>query len=226
VTPETRTAFHEQLRELEERALSTADLAAEALEQVIRAIVENDVELARMVIDGDDRIDGRYLDVHQGILNLLARQSPVASDLRLVSALLHTIVHIERIGDLCVNGAKLVPLAGEPPPGGVGILEKIEAAGAQARDQINQAQRAFRERDLALAEDLVSQDDVIDRLNRQVFYAAVDIGGVDAEAREWAAHMMLIARQIERIGDHTVDIGEQIAFVISGEFREFTDASH
>ena len=224
--PQTRTAFHEQLRELEERALSTADLAAEALEQVIQAIVVNDVELARMVIDGDDRIDGRYLDVHQGILNLLARQSPVASDLRLVSALLHTIVHIERIGDLCVNAAKLVPLAGDAPPGGEGILEMIQAAGGQAGDQIHQAQRAFRDRDLALAEDLVNQDDVIDRLNRQVFYAAVDIGGSDAEAREWAAHMMLIARQVERIGDHTVDIGEQIAFVISGEFREFTDASH
>jgi len=226
MAPQTRTAFHEQLRELEERALSTADLAAEALEQVIQAIVVNDVELARMVIDGDDRIDGRYLDVHQGILNLLARQSPVASDLRLVSALLHTIVHIERIGDLCVNAAKLVPLAGDAPPGGEGILEMIQAAGGQAGDQIHQAQRAFRDRDLALAEDLVNQDDVIDRLNRQVFYAAVDIGGSDAEAREWAAHMMLIARQVERIGDHTVDIGEQIAFVISGEFREFTDASH
>ena len=224
--PQTRTAFHEQLRELEERALSTADLAAEALEQVIQAIVENDVELARMVIDGDDRIDGRYLDVHQGILSLLARQSPVASDLRLVSALLHTIVHIERIGDLCVNAAKLVPLAGDAPPGGEGIHEMLQATGGQVRDQIHQAQRAFRDRDLALAEDLVNQDDVIDRLNRQVFYAAVDIGAGDAEAREWSAHMMLIARQIERIGDHTVDIGEQIAFVISGEFREFTDASH
>src|SRR5438093_1892748 len=138
MAPQTRTAFHEQLRELEERALSTADLAAEALEQVIEAVVTSDEELARMVIDGDDRIDGRYLDVHQGILTLLARQSPVASDLRLVSALLHTIVHIERIGDLCVNAAKLVPLAGEAPPGGDEVLEKLAAAGGQARDQIKQ----------------------------------------------------------------------------------------
>ena len=102
---------------------------------------------------------------------------------------------------------------------------KIEAAGAQARDQIKQAQLAFRERNLKLAEDLVSQDDVIDRLNREIFNAAVEIGGSDPDIREWAAHAMLIARYIERIGDHTVDIGEQIAFVISGEFREFTDAS-
>jgi phosphate transport system protein len=223
---ETRSDFHEQLQELERQALSSADLAAEALDRVIEAVMTADAELAQIVIDGDDRIDGRYLDVHQGILSLLARQAPVASDLRLVAALLHTIVHIERIGDLCVNTAKLVPLTGDQPSQGADILAKIQAAGAQARGQIREAQTAFRERNLELAEDIVRQDDVIDRLNREVFSAALEIGGSDAGAREWAAHMMLIARYIERIGDHTVDIGEQIAFVISGEFREFTDASH
>jgi phosphate transport system protein len=110
------------------------------------------------------------------------------------------------------------------PAGGDEILAKIESAGAQARDQIRQAQLAFAERRLDLAEDLVRQDDVIDLLNRDVFYAAAEIVG-DTEAREWAAHVVLIARYLERVGDHTVDIGEQIAFVISGEFREFTDAS-
>jgi phosphate transport system protein len=223
---ETRSDFHEQLQELENEALTTADLAVMALDQVIEAVMTGDSELAQMVIDGDDRIDGRYLDVHQGILSLLARQSPVASDLRLVAALLHTIVHIERIGDLCVNIAKLVPLAEQAPGQGSEILAKIQAAAAQAGDQTRQAQVAFRERNLELAEDIVRQDDVIDLLNREVFTAALEIGGADLETREWAAHMMLIARYIERIGDHTVDIGEQIAFVISGEFREFTDASH
>lgn len=222
---ETRSDFHEQLQELENEALTTADLAVSALEQVIEAVMTGDSELAQMVIDGDDRIDGRYLDVHQGILSLLARQAPVASDLRLVAALLHTIVHIERIGDLCVNIAKLVPLTEQTPSQGSDILAKIQAAAAQAGDQTREAQAAFRERNIELAEDIVRQDDVIDRLNREVFSAALEIGS-DAGAREWAAHMMLIARYIERIGDHTVDIGEQIAFVISGEFREFTDASH
>jgi phosphate transport system protein len=178
-----------------------------------------------MAIDNDDQIDGRYLYVHQGVLNLLARQAPVASDLRLVAAVLHTIHHVERIGDLTVNIAKMVPLMGEPPPGADDIMAKLEAAGNQARDQIKQAHVAFKQRNLNLAENLVSQDDVIDRLNRQIFREAVEIG-TDGHAREWGAHVMLIARYIERIGDNTVDIGEQIAFVVSGEFREFTDASH
>jgi phosphate transport system protein len=205
MTPEARASFHENLEGLERETLSTAELAV-------------------MVINNDDRIDGRYLDVHQGVLNLLARQSPVASDLRLVAAILHAIMHIERMGDLCVNIAKLVPLMGEVPPGGREILDRIERAGTHAQDQIKQAELAFAERRLDLAEDLVRQDDAIDLLNREIFYAAAEIVG-DTGAREWAAHVTLIARYIERIGDHTVDIGEQIAFVISGEFREFTDAS-
>ena len=141
-----------------------------------------------MVLNNDDRIDGRYLDVHQGVLSLLARQSPVASDLRLVAAILHTIMHIERIGDLCVNIAKLVPLMGEAPDGSMPILAKIEAAALQARDQVRQAQTAFRERSLELAEDLVHQDDAIDKLNREIFNDALEIGA-DAEAREWARHV-------------------------------------
>ena len=223
--PEARVEFHEQLRELEQETLTTIDLSGTALDQAVEAVLQRDSELAVMVIEGDDRIDGRYLDVHQGILSLLARQNPVASDLRLVAALLHTIMHIERIGDLCVNIAKLVPLMGEPPAGAGEIMAKVEAAGAQARDQLKQAQLAFEQRNVDLAENLVSQDDVIDSLNRQIFQDAVEIGGSDPHTREWGAHAMLIARYIERIGDHTVDIGEQIAFVISGEFREFTDAS-
>jgi phosphate transport system protein len=222
---ESRKDFHDHLEELEEEALSTLELTSSALDQAIEAVITRDNELAVMVIDSDDRIDGRYLDVHQGVLNLLARQAPVASDLRLTAAVLHTIHHVERIGDLCVNIAKMVSLMGETPEGADEIIAKVEAAGSQARDQIRQAGVAFRQRNVNLAENLVSQDDVIDRLNRQIFREAVEIGGDDDHAREWGAHVMLIARYIERIGDNTVDIGEQIAFVVTGEFREFTDAS-
>ena len=225
MSEDMRTDFHDHLQGLEDETLSTLELTSSGLDQAVEAVMNRDEELAVMVIANDDRIDGRYLYVHQGVLNLLARQAPVASDLRLVAAVLHTIHHVERIGDLTVNIAKMVPLMGEPPAGAEDIMAKVEAAGNQARDQIRQAHVAFKQRNLDLAENLVSQDDVIDRLNRQVFREAVEIGS-DEHAREWGAHVMLIARYIERIGDNTVDIGEQIAFVVSGEFREFTDASH
>jgi phosphate transport system protein len=178
-----------------------------------------------MVIADDDRIDGRYLEVHQGILSLLALQAPVAGDLRIVAALLHVIKHVERMGDQCVNMAKLVPLAGHEPPAEQTMLDLIQRMGQQARQQVIQCGQAFARRDVDMAQDLVRQDDVIDVLNRDVFHLALELGD-DPDRREWAMHMMLVGRCIERIGDNAVDIGEQTAFVVTGLFREFEDASH
>jgi len=222
---EARAHFQEQLRELEEQALGGLDMVAEALERTLEAVLHQDVELASYVIADDDRIDGRYLEVRQGILSLMARQAPVASDLRLIAALLDLIRNIERMGDQCVNISKLVPLVGREPPVEEGILARIERMARQAVSQVAQCKQAFARRDVQLAEDLVRQDDEIDRLNREIFSLALQAGD-DPDAREWGATMMLVARSIERIGDNAVDIGEQTAFVVTGLFREFTDASH
>src|SRR3954452_25175374 len=212
---ETRVAFKEELRELEERALQGLDMVVSTLERTMEALEQQDVELAQMVVQDDDRIDGRYLEVHQGILSLLARQSPVATDLRLVAALLDVIKHVERMGDQCVNIAKLIPLTGHEPPSDDRLLSKIAAMGRQARSQVLQSKAAFARRDVGLAEDLVRQDETINRCNREVFRIALDIGE-DADTREWAMHMMLVVRALERIGDNAVDIGEQVAFVVTG----------
>jgi phosphate transport system protein len=97
--------------------------------------------------------------------------------------------------------------------------------GKQGRTMISQAKKAFEGRDVELARDLVRQDDLIDDLNKECFQIAVQVGD-DADTREWAMTMMLVARALERIGDNAVDIGEQVAFVVTGLFREFEDASH
>jgi phosphate transport system protein len=225
VADTARTHFQEELAKLEEQALGGLDMVVEALDRALETVQQQDVELASMVIADDDRIDGRYLEVHQGILSLLARQAPVAGDLRLVAALLHIMKNIERMGDQCVNMAKLVPLAGHEPPSDARILADIQQMGDQARSQVVQCKQAFERRDTDLAQDLVRQDDQIDRLNRDVFHLALEIGD-DADRREWAMHMTLVARCIERIGDNAVDIGEQTVFVVTGLFREFEDASH
>ena len=220
-----RASFQQELERLEEEGLSGLDLVASTLDRTREAIAQQDVELAGMVIADDDVLDGLYLKVHQGVLSLLALQAPVATDLRLVAAILDVIKHIERMGDQCVNVAKMIPLAGHEPPRRADILENIDRMAAQAKSQALQAGVAFRNRDVALAEDLVRQDDEIDRLNRECFQLALEVGD-DADMREWAMTMMLMARALERIGDNAVDIGEQVAFVVTGLFREFTDASH
>jgi phosphate transport system protein len=220
-----RAHFQEQLNALETHALGGLDLIVEQLDRVLEALSHQDVELAQMVIADDDRVDGRYLEVHQGILSLLALQAPVAGDLRLVAALLHMIKHIERMGDQCVNIAKLIPLSGSEPPVRSEVLEALAKMGAFARSEVVQAKAAFAGRDASLAEDLVRQDREINRLNREIFRTAIEIGD-DPDTREWAMHMILVARALERIGDNAVDIGEQVAFVVTGLFREFSDSSH
>jgi phosphate transport system protein len=220
-----RLHFQDELRRLEESALGALDLVLATLDRTLEALAHQDIELAGIVIADDDRIDGRYLEVHQGILSLLALQAPVAGDLRTVAALLHVIKHAERMGDQCVNIAKMLPIVGHDPPTDEVIVKNIRQMGEQARSEVTQAKHAFALRDLGAAEDLVRQDEEINRLNRECFQRAVEIG-VNADLREWAMSMLLVARALERIGDNAVDIGEQVAFVVTGLFREFSDASH
>ena len=219
---ETRHHFREALKELERQTLGGLDLVIGQLDRSLESISYQDVELAAMVVADDDRIDGRYLEVHQGILSLLARQAPVAGDLRIVAALLHMIRCVERMGDQCVNIAKLVPLSGYEAPKDKDILDSIERMGQLARDQVSQARDAFAKRNVELAQDLVRQDAEINRLNREIFKRAVEVGD-DLEVREWAMFMILVARCLERVGDNTVDIAEQTVFVVTGLFREMAD---
>jgi phosphate transport system protein len=219
-----RQHFHEELRGLEQSALGAIDIVLEQVDRTLEALAHQDVELAAMVIADDDRVDGRYLETHQGILSLLARQTPVAGDLRLVAALLHVIMRVERMGDQCVNICKLLPLSGNEPPSRPEIVELLLRMGALVRSEVSQAKRSFAERDTALAEDLVRQDHEVNQIQRDIFRRAIAAGD-DIDTREWAMHMTLVARCLERIGDNAVDIGEQTAFVVTGLFREFSDSS-
>jgi phosphate transport system protein len=220
-----RQHFVDELARVEEHALGGLDLVSMQLERVLEALEHQDVELAAMVIANDDLVDGRYLEVHQELLALFALQAPVAGDLRVVAALLHVMKNIERMGDQCVNIAKTIPLTGHEPPVRAEVLERVLRMGRAARWEITQAKTAFAQRDVAMAEDLLQRDGEINRLNREIFQLAIDIG-TDPDTREWGMHMVMVARALERIGDNAVDIGEQTAFIVTGLFREFSDSSH
>ena len=221
----TRLHYQEELEQLETRALEGLDMVITSLDRTLEAVEHQDIELSQLVVADDDRIDGRYLEVHQEILTLLATQAPVATDLRLISALLHVMHSIERMGDQCVNISKVIPLTGHDAPVHDEMVDRIVRMGKQGRSMLSQAKKAFEGRDVDPARDLVRQDDLIDDLNKECFRIAVQVGE-DADVREWAMTMMLVARALERIGDNAVDIGEQVAFVVTGLFREFEDASH
>jgi phosphate transport system protein len=219
-----RTQFHERLERTEHDLLSLGELSATAVQRAVRAFVERDDGAASQVIADDDAIDERYLAVDHGTLSLVALQAPVAADLRLVSAILHSCLHLERIGDQAVNIAK-IQLATKALPASPGMLAQIDEMGDLVVQMIRIALEAFSRRDAARAEELQKLDDPVDRLNRATHIEALKLAE-DPLALDWGLHANLAARALERVGDQAVDIGEQVAYLVTGEFREFTDASH
>jgi phosphate transport system protein len=224
MTSDMRITFQEELQQVEAALQEEGDYVLRALRAAVNALEQADAELADEVIAFDDEIDSRYLSIQEGIQSLLARQTPVAVDLRLVLALLHANLHLERMGDYCVTIAKLTKLvAGEQPD--EGLVQAFEEMGQRAEQMIRVALDSFQRRDLLGASSLVDLDELIDRANRRAVERVLDFAD-DQSKREWGLRMIIVSRCLERIGDHAVDIGEQTAFLITGEFREFADASH
>lgn len=224
MSQELRRHFHEELRGLELKIQEMGAVAQTLFESALKAIVDGDSSLCEKVVAGDDDVDRFYLEVERDILDLFALQTPVASDLRLLTVLLHVNLHLERIGDMAVNIAKITQLAEGLPRDEV-VIRHLEEMGGIALRMVAGAMDAFARRDVELCYRLVGMDDPIDRLNRGMLKQILEM----AEERgllEWGIRMHVVSRQIERVGDHAVDIGEQVAFLVTGEFREFTDASH
>ena len=219
-----RKHFHEELEELELEVFGMGEMADKALGDALRSLDEDDLGLADRVIAGDDPLDDRYILVERRTLELLALQTPVAVDLRLISVLLHTNLHLERVGDMAVNIVKIVKVVHGLPTNQT-ILTTLGEMGGIARQMLRAAMDAFARRDLDLAQQLPAMDDPVDRLNRGM-YREVAACAWDPQMLEWAIRMMVVSRQLERIGDHAVDIAEQVAFLLTGEFKEFSDASH
>ena len=219
-----RINFEEELGRAESALIAQGELVKRQLDLVLGALESRNVELAEHVIANDDRVDDIYLATQTRVLNVLALQAPVAGDLRLVSAILHSNMHLERMGDLCVNIAKFVKDE-LPYPADSPMMRRLSDMGARASDMLVTALQAFAERSADRAESLPTKDDALDRLNRGMLEELKGYAG-DEESFEWATNLILVARYLERFGDHAVDIGEQISFLVTGVFREFTDASH
>lgn len=218
-----RIPLHEELETVETSLLAEGALVRRQLEGVLEALQARDAGMAEAVIQEDNLVDDTYLEIESRILTLLALQAPVAADLRLASAIMHSNLHIERMGDLCVNIAKFV-MNRQPYPPDSPMVTRLNEMGGRAAEMLDTALSAFAQRSINLAELLPVKDNVLDRLNRGMLGDLQQYAG-DSRSFEWATNLVLVARYLERIGDHAVDIGEQISFLVTGVFREFTDAS-
>jgi phosphate transport system protein len=220
-----RASFHHELEQLEASLQEEGALVLRVLRSALNALARGDDELADEVIRFDDEIDARYLRIEEGVQSLLARQTPVAVDLRLVLAVLRVNLHLERMADYCVTVAKLTKLMGGLDVTGDQILRSLEDMGQRAEQMIRVALDAFADRDIEKARSLQELDELIDRANRRATEDVLSLGD-SPEEREYGLRMLVISRCVERIGDHAVDIGEQVAYLVTGEFHELTDASH
>jgi phosphate transport system protein len=220
-----RTNLSEELDQLEAALQEEGDLVLRVLRSALNALARGDDELADEVIRFDDQVDRRYVEIEEGVQSLLARQTPVASDLRLVLAVLRVNLHLERMADYCVTVAKLTKLMGGLDVSGDSILSSIEDMGERAEQMIRVALQSCAERDLEKARSLNELDELIDRANRRAVGDVLSLGDSEEE-REYGLRMLVVSRCVERIGDHAVDIGEQVAYLVTGDFQELTDASH
>jgi len=217
-------AIDEGLDRIEAALQEEGQRVVSAVRGAMRALGESDKELADEVIAFDDEIDERFLDIERSIQSLLALQTPVARDLRLLLAILHINLLLERTADGCVTVAKLSKLVADVDADPA-LVEVLVEMGERAEEMVKVAMDSFANRDLAGAESLVELDELIDRANRRFVERLVDVMA-EPSVREWGLRMVVVARTIERIGDRAVDIGEQTAYLLTAEFREFTDASH
>jgi phosphate transport system protein len=219
-----RVTFQEELDQLEANLQEEGVLVLRVLRGALNALAQRDVELADEVIAFDDDVDRQYVAIEEAIESLLARQTPVATDLRLVLAMLHVNLHLERMADYAVTVAKLTKLVADVE-GDPMLVQSLQEMGERAEEMIRVALDSLANRDLAAAESLVDLDELIDRSNRRFVERVVEVVG-EPGLREWVLRMVIVSRTLERIGDHAVDIGEQVSYLLTAEFREFTDASH
>ena len=220
----SRVSFHESLEQIEMNLLSMGELAGTSVQRSVEALVQHDDAKAQTVIDDDDTVDELYLKIDSDVLSVLALQSPVAADLRLISAIMHCNLHLERVGDQAVNVAKLY-LRTKGESGSETMRQQLEEMGTLVVSMLRTAMEAFGRRDLDLTFKVPTMDDPVDRLNRATHLEALKLAD-DPRSLDWGLHMNMAARALERVGDNAVDIAEQVGFLLTGEFREFTDASH
>ncbi len=214
-----RKTFHEELDGLRSEILRMGELVDEAISSSVRSLIDGDIDLASQVIKGDDAIDEINLAVEEQSMYIIARQCPVAGDLRLIHSILFISIHLERMGDLALNMAKTTRRAqgDESLPG---LLTLLAEMGEKTKGVVRTSLKAFDENDVGLARTLPEMDDPIDQLFKE-FFKELASTAAEKGTFEWASNMVLASRYLERIADHAVDIGERVTYLVTGVMEDW-----
>lgn len=211
-----REGFRQELKDLKLEVLGIGRDVTAVTRKAVASLVEGDVEAAEQVIAMDDDFDRRCLGIEEHAIEVIATQFPVARDLRLLYSLTYMALHLERMADLAVNIAKATKRTASRR-GPQTLYDLIQAQGNLVYRVLDATMEAFEKKDLELARKLEELDEPIDHLYKQFFR---ELGRLqDDDDIEWASSMVLAARYLERIADNAVDIGERIAYLVTGEFE-------
>lgn len=209
---EIRKTFHEQLDEIYAGLLHMGSDLMETIEKTRLCFVNLDKAAADEIIAGDDAFDDYRNSLEEGGLELIARQAPVAVDLRMIIVIMRIAQHFERMADLCENIATAVKnIPGDYLP--AWIRDTIDEMARRANRLVERSIECLKERNVEMVRELESMDDAVDKLNRR-FFKEFDKGR--EEDLEVAIRVVMVSRFFERIADHAVDIGEHVRFVVEG----------
>jgi len=217
-----REQFTQELKALHAEVVDIARTVTDSTRMAVTSLINGDVDLAQQVIDGDNAIDERCLGIEERALETIATQFPVARDLRLLQSLTFIAMHLERMADLSVNIAKAAKrTAGRKGP--QTLYDLIQAQGNLVYRVLDATREALENRDLELSRKLPELDEPIDHLYKQFFRELARLH--EEEEIEWASSMVMASRYLERIADNAVDIGERIAYLITGERERLDQAA-
>ncbi|MEX2486873.1 MAG: phosphate signaling complex protein PhoU [Nitriliruptoraceae bacterium] len=219
-----RQDFHADIDALVDRLVATAALCDDMLTGALDALAAPGAPGSAQVVARDNEIDTAYQSIQETVLNLFALQAPVASDLRMLAAILHANIHVERLGDYAASVARTAGRVADLDDDAQ-VVDTLQTMAAAATEVSRASVRSLAERDVDLARSLPQLDDAVDSRYFDVFRSIVRRAGSDEDQMEWATNMIIVARSIERYGDHAVDIGEQTIYAVTGGFVELSSST-
>ncbi len=213
-----RETFEDQLRELQDDLLAMGNLVDRAIERSIQALTDRDVLLAQEIIDDDALINQVQREIEEKCLVLIATQQPMASDLRVITAVSSIATELERMGDHAEGIGKITLLMADQPL--LKPLIDIPRMAERGRSMLRQQLEAFVRRDVEMARNLATGDEEVDALYDQIYRELLIFMMNDPRTISRATHLLWVAHNLERIADRTTNIGERVIFLVTGEVEE------
>ncbi len=215
---EIRSTFHKRLREIQDDILVMGSMVSKAILRSIEALKNRDLDLARQIVADDQKINHERFEIEEKCIQLIATQQPIASDLRIIVAVLNIISEVERIGDYAEGIAKIAVMIGDEPP--LKPLIDIPRMAEQTVDMLRRSLDAFINNDADTARKIAAEDDLVDNLYDQVFRELLMFMMEDPRTVTRATRLIWVAHNLERGADRVTNICERVVFLVTGKMEE------